>query len=222
MEKQRKKLFILLFCVLVLALLLILFFFRNLKGAANDYDNIPVGGGKLEWGMTKDEIIEVLGEPSNIEEQDSGVFIDYNQQIKCDWGTCSEVKFAVGSTIPYGLGVIQITIEDTTLETLNDKLDKSYGILTTMPSQGEEALKQDNPNFFWKTYYSEDWRINMLSEENIADFSEYYKTITGFSLDITEPLMSISIHGVADEETYPCKVVIDATLLSGLQYVLHR
>ncbi len=221
---MKKIVYIVLFVTIGLFAILGLFiyFYNGNETNRNSYDTIPISNEELQWGMSKNEVIEILGDPATIEENDAGVNLIYSKSITSELGTCTEMILSIGeqNDIPSGLGHLYLTIENTTLEEIIENLNNIYGDLTGGTNQMEESLKQANPDFFWKTYYNKGWVVSTLPESEVTLLNDYYKEVMGWQLDDSEPLLSVSINGFSTDERYLCDVDIDASILSCLKKVL--
>lgn len=191
--------------------------------------NIPVGADKLNWGMTVEEIIEVLGEPFSISEEDFGNTLVYNVLLPCDLGTCSQVVLSVGKSdltdssgkkVSSGLCNIIMSIDNTTKEDVLDALSNYYGDLSSDggSTQMELSLKEANADYFNEWHFCDEWRVGNLSDEEYRQLKEFYnRNREGMQLDAGDPLVGMVISGVEEGEVYTCMVQLNAMVLVYLQ-----
>ena len=80
---MKKIVYIVLFVTIGLFAILGLFiyFYNGNETNRNSYDTIPISNEELQWGMSKNEVIEILGDPATIEENDAGVNLIYSKSI---------------------------------------------------------------------------------------------------------------------------------------------
>ena len=112
--------------------------------------NILVGDGRLNWGMSTDEIKEVLGNPTleAAYEYGNGICMtyEYGTPVKCGLGACSGFVLYVGEKKDGfgGLATIEMTMDKTTKESVVEKLADFYGELSPRgrSTQMERDLKK--------------------------------------------------------------------------------
>ncbi|MGN0166606.1 MAG: hypothetical protein ACI4AB_01065 [Acetatifactor sp.] len=199
--------------------------------STHDCCGIPVGADKLNWGMTVEEIIEVLGEPISISEEDSGETLVYNISLPSELGTCSQVVLSVGKSdltdssgkkVSSGLCNIIMSIDNTTKEDVLDALSNYYGDLSSDggSTQMELSLKEANADYFNEWHFCDEWRVGNLSDEEYRQLKEFYnRNREGMQLDAGDPLVGMVISGVEEGEAYTCKVQLNAMVLVYLQNI---
>lgn len=213
-------------CLILVAVLLVL---NKKEESAYSCYYIPVGDGKLSWGMNKEEIVAVMGEPTSVEDKEYGFHLTYDIPISSKLGSCSKLILYVGydkstdAEQQNGLGgliSLEMEIYGTTKEAVIEKLSMFYGDLTGGSNQIERDLQKANTDYFNKTYYSDEWKIGTLSEAEYNQLVQsYQKIFSGILLDEEESLMYIMISGVEVGDAYTCNVRLDARVLSCLERV---
>lgn len=180
---------------------------------------IPVGDGKLSWGMSADEIVDVLGEPTSEEPYEYGgavrmlLLYEYDTPVQSKLGSCSQVVLRIsdeGSAIN-GLAWIELVIDETTKESVVEKLADFYGELSPRggSTQMEFDLKKGNPDYFNETHWCDAWKMETLTEKEYDLMAESYDAITGgkyAALKGDTLLMDVNISGILSEEKYSCTV----------------
>ncbi len=183
--------------------------------------NIPVGDGKLNWGMSTDEIKEVLGNPTleAAYEYGNGICMtyEYGTPVKCGLGACSGFVLYVGEKKDGfgGLATIEMTMDKTTKESVVEKLADFYGELSPRggSTQMERDLKKANPDYFNEAYWCDAWKMETLTEEEFDLMTKSYNAVTGdegATLKQETLLMDVTVSGIQSEETYRCKVELYA------------
>ena len=176
--------------------------------------NIPVGDGKLSWGMNADEIIAVLGSPLS-EEDASGngtrMIYEYDTPVDCRLGKCSEVVLHVAKEKDGigGLAAIEMTVDATTKESVVENLADFYGELSpdSGSTQLERDLKKASPDYFNEAYWCDAWALETLTDEEFDRMADGYSAMTDdsyASLKKDALLMDVNISGTQSEERYSC------------------
>jgi len=217
---------ILLLCVCLMLVAALLVLQKKDESAYSCY-YIPVGDGKLSWGMSKEEIIAVMGEPASVEDKEYGFDLTYDILIPSKLGSCSNLILYVGldnsteaeqQTVKCGLVSLEMEIYDTTEETVIEKLSTFYGNLTGGSTQMELDLQKADPDYFNKRYYCNEWMLGTLPEEEYNQLVQLYQKITeGILLDEGKSLMYIRISGIEVGDAYTCNVSLDANILSCIE-----
>lgn len=189
---------------------------------------VPVGEGQLSWGMSADKIIEILGEPTDVEENEYGSTLTYTVQMSSDIGDVSELSLAVakndlddgnGVKLDRGLCYIGMIVEDTTKDLLLEKLSDFYGTLSDDggSTQMELDFKKVNPNYFIESHYCDEWKIANLPTEEYERLEILYNANReGSILDNKDALVWLGVMGIDEGEAYECRVDIYAELLTFL------
>lgn len=229
MKSKKISFFIIILLGICLVLIIILLVINQKKESKYSCYYIPVGDGSISWGMTKEEIIAAFGEPTSMGDSEYGFVLSYESLIPSELGSCSKLALFFGNdesayledqTVPNGLGIIEMTINNTTKEIIKEKLTKIYGDLIDKTTQMELNLKQSKPAYFNKNYYNENWMIRTLSKEEYSKLVEFYENSTnGGPIDEKKSLMDIRISGVEEGDNYDCNVRLDAYVLSCLESV---
>lgn len=224
MKKRMKRRIVLIGCFLIAVLGMIVVF---KQGKVPSYYDIPIADGKLEWGMTRAEIVRLLGEPDKILIENDGEALTFHREIACDLGKVSELTLYVGveniitkndEKISSGLCNILIEIRDVTKETMKQKLEEYYGNLSDSggSTQMELILKKANPDYFNEYYFCDDWTIERLRTEEYAYLLEICKKLK-IPLNDDTTLMGINISGIAEGTKYDCIVQLNGLYISYLK-----
>ncbi len=209
----------------LLSLIIFFIFQRNNEDSGYSYNYIPVGNGSLSWGMEKEEIIGLLGNPTTLEESEYDYIMTYEMPITCTLGSCSNLVLSLGKgiqaipdvqTVPYGLTYIVITIDDSTVDAVTERLFTLYGDLTGGATQMELDLKGTNPGLFNKRFYNTDWKLNLLPEEDRNLLFPPDQKTTDLRVSEGSYLLNIGLGGFATGDSYPCTINLDAYALSCL------
>lgn len=177
--------------------------------------NIPVGDGKLSWGMNADEIKAVLGSPLSEEDYASGngtcMTYEYSTPVDSGLGKCSGVVFHVAQEKDGigGLAAIEMTVDATTKESVVENLADFYGELSpdSGSTQMERDLKKANPDYFNEAYWCDAWTLQTLTDEEFNKITDAYSAMTEdsyASLKKDALLMDINISGTQSEDRYSC------------------
>ncbi|MDE6939341.1 MAG: hypothetical protein K2P40_00115 [Lachnospiraceae bacterium] len=178
--------------------------------------NIPIGDGKLSWGMNADEIMAVLGSP--LSEEDVSVngacmIYEYGTPVECGLGKCSGVALYVAQEKEGigGLVAIEMTVDATTKASVVEKLTDFYGELS--PDSGstklEGDLKKANPDYFNEAYWCDAWALETLTDEEFDRMADAYSAMTedgDASLKKDALLMDVNISGIQSEDRYSCVI----------------
>ncbi len=211
-------------CLILIGVLLVL---HKQKESTYSCYQIPVGGGKLRWGMSKEQIITVMGEPALMEDNKGYEDILTYNTVSGKIGACSEIILHIGSGVaaveiqeaaPKGLSIIEMKIDKTTKEATIKKLSAIYGSLVEKTSQLESDLQKGAPDYFNKIYYSDKWRLDTLPEEEYGRLAAFYqKSRKDWPIEKETVLMRMGLSGVASGDAYTCNVMLDAYVLSCLE-----
>ncbi len=212
---------------MALCLLIAVFLTANPQGNKRNssyscYD-IPIGDGRLQWGMSSDQVSAVLGTPSHMETQSSAHILTYDTPVTGSLGICSQTVLYIGidnlgddEPLSSGLGAIIMTMEDTSKESMLGKLADFYGPLS--PEGGETLieiqLKAANPDYFYQYHFCDEWKAETLPENSFHRLTEIYSGSTETPhriLDKDDPLMYINLWGV---DHYSCTVQLNASVLA--------
>lgn len=177
--------------------------------------NIPVGDGKLSWGMNADEIKAVLGSPLSEEDYASGngtcMTYEYSTPVDSRLGKCSRVVLYVAQEKAGigGLASIEITIDETTKGSVVGKLEDFYGELSpdSGSTQMEFDFKKVNPDYFNEAYWCDAWMLETLADEEFDRMADVYSAVTEdsyASLKKDALLMDVNISGTRSEDRYSC------------------
>jgi len=221
---------ILLLCVCMILVAALLIFNRKEESVYSFY-HIPVGDGDLSWGMSVDEVISVMGEPTSVEDSEYGAVLTYDSPMSSEIGSCSNLVLGVGidepvikegaRTLPKGLCMVIMEVAGTTREATIEKLTAIYGDLTGGSTNQERMLQEIDPDYFNARYYCDEWKAGTLSEEEYTQLVQAYQIITsGRPMDKENPLMDIrisSIIGAGEGDVYTCNVSLDAYVFSCLE-----
>ncbi|MCI9095535.1 MAG: hypothetical protein HFI95_04880 [Lachnospiraceae bacterium] len=202
------------------------------------YD-IPLGEGRLFWGMSREELTAVMGEPSAEEVSEAGTTMTYDISkdgalMDTELGGGSQAIFYVGDhnltdpedrggeKLSSGLCGIMMTLSPTTKERILDRLSDFYGELS--PSGGgtsmEMQLRQANPGYFNETHFCEAWRIGNLPDEEYERLTAVFRANEeDRPIDGENLLMYIYIWGVEEGDSYPCVVQLDVSMMGTLAYL---
>lgn len=197
------------------------------------YD-IPVGDGRLFWGMSQEELTAVLGEPSTEEVSNAGTTMTYDIPIDGELGISSQAVFYVGirnltdpenmegERLSAGLCGIMMTLSPTTREKVLENIRDFYGELS--PSGGstsmEMQLRQGNPGYFRESHFCDNWRVgNLLDSEYERLVAVFRANQEGRPIDEEKLLMYIYIWGVEEGDSYPCVVQLDVSMAGALAYL---
>lgn len=178
--------------------------------------NIPIGDGKLSWGMNADEIMAVLGSP--LSEEDVSVngacmIYEYGTPVECGLGKCSGVALYVAQEKEGigGLVAIEMTVDATTKASVVENLADFYGELS--PDSGstklEGDLKKANPDYFNEAYWCDAWALETLTDEEFDRMADAYSAMTedgDASLKKDALLMDVNISGIQSEDRYSCVI----------------
>ena len=178
--------------------------------------NIPIGDGKLSWGMNADEIMAVLGSP--LSEEDVSVngacmIYEYGTPVECGLGKCSGVALYVAQEKEGigGLVAIEMTVDATTKASVVENLADFYGELS--PDSGstklEGDLKKANPDYFNEAYWCDAWALETLTDEEFDRMADAYSAMTedgDASLKKDALLMDVNISGIQLEDRYSCVI----------------
>ena len=202
------------------------------------YD-IPLGEGRLFWGMSREELTAVMGEPSAEEVSEAGTTMTYDISkdgalMDTELGGGSQAIFYVGDhnltdpedmggeKLSSGLCGIMMTLNFATKERILDRLSDFYGELS--PSGGgtsmEMQLRQANPGYFNETHFCEAWRIGNLPDEEYERLTAVFRANEeDRPIDGENLLMYIYIWGVEEGDSYPCVVQLDVSMMGMLAYL---
>ncbi len=197
------------------------------RGKIHSYCDIPIEDEKLRWGMTREEIVRLLGEPDEIKIENDGEALKYNRELVCDLGKVSELTLFVGvenvivenkEKISSGLCNIFIEIEGSTKEIIKQKLERYYGKLSDLggSTQIELNLKEANQNYFNEYYFCDDWTVKSLNTEEYTYLSEICKNLK-ISINGDMPIAGINISGIAEGTKYDCIVQLNGLYVSYLK-----
>lgn len=193
--------------------------------------DIPVGDGRLYWGMSREELTQILGEPSSEEVSGGGTTMIYDAPMEGELGGCSQVVFYGGIqdlTDPQdrggekrssGLCGIMMTLEPTTKERVLEYLADFYGELSPLGggTSMEMQLRQANPGYFNETHFCEAWRIGNLPKEEYERLTAVFRANKeGRPIDEENLLMCIYLWGVEEGDSYPCVVQLDVSMMGTL------
>lgn len=201
-------------------------------GESYSCSRIPVMSDELSWGMDRDEAIFALGEPDFAEEEEYGSTLTwkYGEAAACELGNCSELvlyigeenlKDANGTVLSQGLCAMDMTLEETTREEVQDALETFYGEFSedSGSTAMELHLKAAMPGYLNEDYFCDEWKLESLEEEEYRRLSEIagatYDWIGTIMLTSDQDtLMHINLSGNAAEDTYSCKVSLSAANLT--------
>lgn len=198
------------------------------KKSSYSCQNIPIGEGRLNWGMSTDEVVEVLGSPLTEETSEYGNVIrmtyEYDVPVNCGLGMCSGLVLYVGEKKDGigGLATIELMIDDTTKEAVVGKIADFYGELSSRggSTQMELDLKKANPNYFNETYWCDAWKAETLTEEAYNKMNDAYRSVADDEFPLLNGetlLMDVNISGIQSEDLYPCKVQLYANKMCLLE-----
>lgn len=211
--------------ILLILFVVVVFLFLNNSQRNHSYYDIPVFNGKINWGMSKEEIVEALGEPTYAESNEYGATLTYDTSIPSEFGACEQLILFVGNEqeeINRGLCGIQIIVPDTTKESILDGLSAFYGQLSADGERltaMEYMFSQEIPDFFYESHTREDWRLGKLPEEDYEQLVQFYGdyyTAKGEHyqpLNENDSLMYMTVYGNASDSSYICSIVMRPTLL---------
>lgn len=215
--------------ILLVCLILTVIIVAVVKRNEDKYAEIgvPVGEGQLSWGMSADEITEILGEPTSIEEEEYGSTLTYTVQMSSDIGNVSELTLSVakndlddgnGVKLDRGLCYIGMIVEDTTKDLILERLSDFYGTLSEDggSTQMELDFKQVNPNYFIESHFRDGWKVTNLPTDEYERLETLFNANRDGVLD-QRSLVWFSIGGIDEGETYACRVDIYAELLTFLK-----
>lgn len=216
--------------VIVCALAGVLIIWAVRPQKRDTYNKIPIEEGRFAWGIGVEEIIGILGEPTVTETEDEGTILTYDETFPNALGNCTRLVLGVGENdltaegrqLSSGLCYIMLEIEDTTKESILERLTDFYGTLSADggSTQMEQSLKQANAFYFNESHFCEEWRAKNLPEEVYGQLAEVYEANgEGIVPDEREPLMWISLSGIAEGETYTCNVGLHAEALICLKNI---
>ena len=106
------------------------------KPAEDTYLKVPIRPEELRWGMTEEEVIEILGEPAERNVSLSGVSLVYDQPLETPLGTCTDlrllfdpagVRLSEEKTVPLGLNYVRAGFLEMTEEEFSKRLADLYG-----------------------------------------------------------------------------------------------
>lgn len=203
------------------------------KGGGLSCYEIPVGDDQLFWGMSREELTAVFGDPSEEEANEYGTTMTYDMPIQSRLGESSQMVLYVGirnvtdpgapegEKLSNGLCGIMMTLAPTTRETVLEKIEDFYGELS--PEGGstkmEAQLQQGVPSYFNEVHFCEDWRVGNLPEEEYRELAERCEINRGRKLGEDDLLMSVYLWGVEEGEAYPCVVQLDVSMMGALAYL---
>lgn len=224
MKKGMKIRIVLAGCFLVVLLGMIVVF---KQGRLPSYYDIPIADGKLKWGMTREEIVRLLGEPDEIATGKDGEALKFHREMVCDLGKVSELTLYVGveniiaeneEKVSSGLCNILIEMKDTTKEAMKRNLERYYGNLSESggSTQMELILKKANPDYFNEYYFCDDWAMERLKTEEYVNLSEICKKLK-LPINDDTTLMGINISGIAEGTKYDCTVQLNGLYVSYLK-----
>lgn len=226
---KRKMLNLGLILFLVLFALIIIIQIYNRKKTVDSYNEIPLGNGQINWGMSTDELIGILGDPTSMASDEFQDTLTYDTTISSELGSCSSLVLYVGKkgdevthdTNDFekpGLGLIEMIIEDTTKEKVVKSLNKIYGELVIQNTEMEIALQKSKPEYFNKRLYTEKWYAGELPNDTYSQLEKIYLSSPGdMVMDKKSLLFNVIVSGVEDGKSYSCKVQLNGVLLSYLK-----
>ncbi|MCD8336283.1 MAG: M56 family metallopeptidase [Lachnospiraceae bacterium] len=204
-------------------------------GNAYSCDQIPILDGRLSWGMTKEEAVEVLGTPTSAEESEYGVTYtwEYEDALESGLGDCSQLVLYIGennltnesgAVFSQGLIEVSLIIDGTTKETILESMESVYGTFSEESGSTalESQLKDSLPDYFNEHYFCDRWSVETLDEEDYALLSEIEEATSewmGLKQPVEEGavLADISLSGTVFDEPYSCTVTIAADYLTMLR-----
>lgn len=205
--------------ILLFLVIVFLFLYRGRKSPYS-CEQIPLADGKLSWGMSTDEVIAAVGEPSSIEHEEYGDILTYDMTLPCDFGKCTQANLYIGidekaydgEKFSSGLGTVMFTIDNGSKEAILEELTDFYGELS--PDGGtttmEMQLKEANPDYFYQYHFCEAWRAGTLPEDTFSRLQQVQKTIPdsiNVPIEKDAPLMYVNFSGV---DGNPCTIMLDA------------
>ena len=221
---NRKK--VLFGLVLSVALVLAIVFWGRYSNTKSIYScyQIPIVDGKLSWGMDTAKVISVIGEPSSVKHEEYVDILTYDTCLPCELGICTQAVFYIGiedkiyadERFSSGLGVIEITVEDSSQKSILNSLSDIYGDLS--PDGGETQMeaqfKNTNPDYFNQYHFCEEWKASTLPQDSFNRLSQVQETVTdrvGIPVDKSTPLMYVNFWGT---DGNPCTIQLNASVLA--------
>lgn len=205
-----------------IVLIFVIVFFCLFQGRKSAYscEKIPLAKGKLSWGMSTEEVIAAMGEPSSIEQEEYCDTLTYDMDLSSDFGNCTQAVFYVGKDdrsyngekFSSGLAGVMLTVDNSSQEAILEKLTDFYGELS--PDGGttliETQLQEENPDYFYQYHFCETWRAETLPEDVFGRLQQVQSRIpdnSNIPIEKDEPLMYVNFTGV---EGYPCTIILRA------------
>lgn len=102
----------------------------------NTFLKVPIQPEELRWGMTVEEVIEILGDPAKRSANGSGIQLVYDQPMETPLGLCTDLRLvfdpkgislSADRSIPLGLNYITAGYAGITEEEFNVRLAGLYG-----------------------------------------------------------------------------------------------
>lgn len=227
---QHKKAVPYVISILVVCLVLTIIAVVLVKSNGDKYAEIgvPVGENQLSWGMSADQITEILGEPTSVEETEYGSTLTYAVQMSSDIGNISELTLDIaekdlddgnGVKLDRGLCYIGMIVENTTKDSVLKRLSDFYGTLSKDggSTQMELDFKQVDPKYFIESHYRDEWKVTNLPADEYKRLETLFNENRDGVLDQRPPLVWFSVAGIEEGETYACRVGIYAELLTFLK-----
>lgn len=220
---KRKTLFGLVLCILSVLAIIFLCRYRQEKNTYSCY-RIPLADGKLDWGMDTDEVISIVGEPSSKIHEEYMDVLTYDVLQPCDLGDCIQATFYIGiddksynnGIFSSGLGVIEVTVDNTSKESILKSLVVFYGNLSPDggETQMEVQLKGVAPGYFNEYHFCEGWRAGTLPEESFDHLSQVRETAerVGIPVEKDTPLMYMNFWGT---DNGSCTIQLNASVLAN-------
>lgn len=189
-----------------------------------DYHSIPVGNHVLTWGMSRENVEELLGKPSAEEETQNGVRLVYESEISGGLGKCTFLSLDIVEEDGgfNGLGAADMTLSDTTKEAVTNKLTAFYGAFSEESSgktEMERQLQAGDPNLFYEVYSWDEWKLGTLDAEDFDQLKTYYENYNKSlqqpysQLTADMPLMYINLIGSETGERYSCRLLFNPGVL---------
>ncbi len=186
----------------------------------NTFLRVPIQPEELRWGMTVDEVIEILGDPAERSANGSGIQLVYDQTMETPLGLCTDlrlsfdpagIRLASDRTIPLELNFIAAGYAGTTEEEFNERLADLYGKYDAV-QELQHPLEQIGAasGLRYILYEWDAWKLNSLPDlmeqsaevqEAVYDYQESVGIPMSSGHKISEDDMVLEIRMTCREES---------------------
>ena len=192
-----------------------------------DISGIRLEENVIEWGAGKEALLELLGEPDEINESGKDEILVY-EDVDTEYAKKARVELTVGKEniiapdteeASSGLYFAKISTKEVEPGDIEEQIKTIYGNETSIEvneKMQNEALKVPEEGYYYKECTNESWQIkNMeISDEELIEYIN--ENINQFKADEETQLFNISLLGVDNDEDKTCVIQIDAS-----KYILY-